>query len=197
MPMGPRRPRPTRGSRAAAFTITELLLVVTIVALVGGVGGGLYVGTYKRLLVEKAARHLLVMARYGRTMAIGQQKSYELQLSEKGFLLTTTQVNTETGQNEKTVVRDYYCRPVEFEGDVQFEEVRITTGGQERTAEAEEEQAILFLPNGSATSALVQIGDGKTRYSVAILAATGKATLHPGPLKDVRTGMIDLDMQWQ
>ena len=38
------------------FTIIEVLVVITIIALIAGVGGGFYIGTYKRMLVEKAAR---------------------------------------------------------------------------------------------------------------------------------------------
>jgi len=57
------------------------------------------------------------------------------------------------------------------------------------------EQKILFLPNGSAESAVVQIGDGKTHYSIAVVAGTGKANLYPGLTTDIRTASIDLDVQ--
>jgi Tfp pilus assembly protein FimT len=170
--------------------------VVAIIALVGGLGGGLYANSYKRLLVEKAARQLLLMARYARIVAIEQQRPYELQLDkEKGFLLTTVQMNPETGQTEQTIVRDFYCRPVEFEGDVTFEEIRIATITAETTSESEQEHKIIFLPNGSTASAVIQIGDGATHYTVTLVAATGKATLSTGLAGEIKTGIIDLDLQ--
>lgn len=180
---------------AGGFTLIELLLVVTIIALVGGMSGGLYMGTHKKLLVEKAARQFLLMARYARIMAIEQQRPYELQLlgQDKGFALTTTQANPETGQAEKTIVRDLYCRPVEFEGDVKFEDIKITT--LTATETGGEEQGIVFLPNGSAQSAVVQFGDGKSHYTVAIVAATGKARMYFGAAEAVKTAVIDLDTQ--
>jgi hypothetical protein len=171
--------------------------VVAIIAMVGGLGGGYCVGTYRRLIVEKTARQLLLTARYARIMAIEQQRPYELQLDpgNKGFMLTTTEMNPDSGQTEQIIVRDYYCRPVEFEGDVQFEDVQLAALTGEPSEGTDLEQKVVFLPNGSAESAVLQIGDGKSHYTVAVVAATGKATLYTGLVKDVRTASIDLDLQ--
>ena len=185
------------------FTIVELLMVVVIISLVAGVGGGLYVGTYKRMLVEKAARDFLLTAKYARIMAIEKQTQYEilLDVANNGFLLTTTQLDEETGQTEQTVVKDSYCKPVEFEGDVKFEDVQITPTGLETTTGDSDEQAIVFLPNGTAQSVVIQIGDGKTHYTISINAATGRAKLYLGEIEKVKTGTdvivgaIDLDAQ--
>lgn len=178
-----------------AFTLSELLLVVAIIVIVGGLGGGLYTGTHKRLLVEKAARQFLLTAKYARIAAVQQQRPYELQLDagNKGFMLTTTQWNEQTGQTEKLIIKNYYCKPVEFEGEVEFEDVRIATLAGEQSADDEQARRILFIPNGSAESAVVQMGDGKNHYTVAIVAATGKATLYRGKAKEVRTAVVDLD----
>ena len=59
----------------------------------------------------------------------------------------------------------------------------------------DEEQKVVFLPNGSAESAVLQIGDGKTHYTVAVVAATGKATLSSGTAQEIDTVSIDLDIQ--
>jgi len=194
-PVGCARRHPP--SRLWGFTLTEILLVVAIIAMVGGLGGGYCIGSYKRLLVEKAARQFLLMAVYARIMAIEQQRPYELQLDagNKGFLLMTTEMNPDTGLTERTIVKDFYCRPVEFEGDVKFEDVRLETalGGPE--ASDDMEQKIVFLPSGSAESAVLQIGDGKSHYTIAVVAATGKATLYAGEAKDAKTGSMDLDVQ--
>jgi len=179
------------------FTLVEVLLVVALIVVLGGLGGGMYAGTYKNLLVKKAARQFLLTAKYARIMAIEQGQPYEVQLDlgNKGFLAATAQWNPDRGQMEKVPVRDYCCKPVEFEGDVRFEDVKIDASTAEAAAEEQLQQRIVFLPNGSADSAVVQIGDGKTHYSIAIVASTGKARLYAGPAGEVRVAVVDLDAQ--
>ena len=190
-----RRNRLSQASRG--FTLVEILLVVAMIALIGGLGSGYCVGTYKRLLVEKAARQFLLTARYARIMAIEQQRPYELLIdpNNQGFFLATAEPDPETGDSRKVAVRDYFCKPVEFEGDVGFEDVHLETYLEASSDEAGAEQKIVFWPNGSAESAVLQIGDGKTHYSIALVAATGKANLYPGVTTDIKTASIDLDVQ--
>lgn len=179
------------------FTIAELLLVVVIIALVGGVGGGLYVGTYKRVMVEKAARDLLLTAKYARIAAIERLRPYEIQLDveNNGFVLATSLLNEETGQTQLSIVKNYYCKPVQFSGDVKFEDVQIVPAGTETTTEPEDKQKIVFSPNGNAQSAVIQIGDGKTHFTVSVAAATGKAAMYFGKAENVKTKTIDLDAE--
>jgi type II secretion system protein H len=184
--------------KQSGFTLIEVLLVVLVISLIAGVGGGIYTGTYKGLLVEKAARNFLLTAKYARIMAIEQQKRYELNLDVSGnrFYLTTMELNEETSQAGRVIVRDAYCKPVLFEGDVRFEDIKITPIGVETTEkDEEEEQQIVFLPNGTAQKALIQIGDDKTHYAICISAATGKAKLFYSNIESVKVDTIDLDAQ--
>jgi type II secretory pathway pseudopilin PulG len=177
-----------------------MLVVIAVISILAGLGTGVYGGTYKKLLVEKAARQFLLMARYARIAAIEQQRPYKIELDEKGFLLATTQLNAETSQTERILVRDYYCHPVKFEGDVKFEDVKVAgetvdTTSKEAGEKAGTEKKITFLPNGSADSAIVQIGDGKTHYTAAIVASTGRVTLSFGLAEGVKNATVDLDAQ--
>jgi prepilin-type N-terminal cleavage/methylation domain-containing protein len=184
-------------SAIRAFTLMEILLVTAIIAMVAGLGGTYCIGTYKRLMVEKTARQLLQMAIYARIMAIEQQRPYELRLEggNRGFLLTTTAVNRQTGATEQVVVHDYYCRPVEFEGDVKFEDMILPEMTGMPTRGSEDAEKVVFLPNGSAETAVLQLGDGTSHYALAVVAATGKATLYAGTVKDVEMVSIDLDLE--
>lgn len=183
------------------FTVTEMLLVVVIIALLASVGGGIYAGTYKRMLVEKAARNFVIAAKYARIMAIEQQRPYEIVFdpNNNGFRLVTTQENIETGEAQQVIVRDLYFKPVEFAGDVKFEGVQITPTGWEAATETGEAREIVFSPSGIAQSAVIQIGDGTNHYTVSISSATGKATMYLGTAEkakeEAKIGTIDLDQQ--
>ena len=186
-------------AKREGFTLAELMAVVLVISLLAGLGGGIYVGTFKRMLVEKAARSLLLTAKYARIMAIEQQRQYKihLDLTNGEFYLATTQYDEETEQSAHVIVQDPYCRPVQLEGDVKFEDVQVTPVSLETSDESgsEEEQTIVFLPNGTADLAVIQIGDDKTHYTLSISAATGKVKVYSGTTENVTSSTVDLDAE--
>ncbi len=180
------------------FTLVEVLVVIVIIGLLGGLGGGLYLGTYKKLLVEKAARDFFLTAKYARIMAIEKQRQYKIVLdtANNGFHLVTTQLDEEDGQTEKMIVMDSFCKPVAFDGEIQFVNIQITPISLVTTTEDDEEgQSIVFSANGTSQTAVIQVGDGKTHYTITISAATGKAKVYDGIVENVDVGVIDLDAE--
>jgi Tfp pilus assembly protein FimT len=175
-----------------------MMVVVAVIVLMAGLGGGFYVGTYKRMVAEKAARDFWFAAKYARITAIERQCPCELELDADNnqFSLLVYEFNEKTNQTEKMPLRDSYSKPVRFSGDVKFEDIVITPLGSGEGAGTSEGKTIVivFSPNGTTQSAVVQIGDGKNHYTVSICAATGKATVHFGMAKDARTDtVVDLD----
>jgi prepilin-type N-terminal cleavage/methylation domain-containing protein len=177
------------------FTIAELLVVVLIISLITGAGAGLYVGTFKKLQVEKAAYDFLLTAKYARLMAVEEQKQYkmELDLTAKGFYLTTTLWDEENDQSQQQIVKNYYCKPVQLEGEVVFEAVEIVPNGWETESDTDEIKSITFSPNGTSQLSVVHIGDGKTHYSISINHATGRAKMFFGTVENVKVSTTDLD----
>jgi prepilin-type N-terminal cleavage/methylation domain-containing protein len=185
-------------AKKRGFSLVEVLVVVVIIGLLGGLGGGLYVGTYKRLLVEKAARDLFLTAKYARIMAIEKQRQYKIVLDavNNGFHLVTTQLDEEGEQTEQMIVRDSFCKPVTFDNEIQFEDIKITPISLITTNEDDDEgQSIVFSANGTAQTAVIQIGNGKNHYTITISAATGKVKVYDGIVENVEFGVIDLDAE--
>lgn len=178
------------------FTIAEVLLVALIIGLIAASGTGLYVGTFQKLRVQRAAYDLFLTAQYARIMAIERACRYTLQLDTAGqaFLLSTLQENEE-GEATEQIVKDPYCKPVQFAGNIVFEAVQVTQSEMDTDTESEDQPTVVFSPDGTAQAAVIQIGNGKTHYAISISAATGRARIYYGTAENVKVTTTDLDLE--
>lgn len=150
-------------------------------------------GTYRKMLVEKSARELVLAAKYARLVAVEKQQPSRLVLDGQNntFYVTCPQMDIATGQPEQTIMRNEYSRPVQLPESVSFEHIDIRTAS---AGQSTENNAILFFPDGAADAAAVQVGNGEKHYSVFISAATGRATIVFGRAEDrEQRDVIDLD----
>ena len=179
------------------FTLVELLVVIAIISLMASVGSGMLVGTFQRLKVDKTASNLLLTAKYARMMAVEQQRRYTLCLDQvnNGFYLMTTLYDEESGQIGNVIVHDPYCKPVTFDGNVRYEDIQITPISLVTSSDSDDLSTIALMPDGTAQSAIVQIGNDKLHYTLSINAATGKAKLVSGTAENVKVSTVDLDAQ--
>lgn len=174
------------------FTIVEILLVTILIALLASAAGGFYARTYKKTLVKKSARDLLMAIKYAKILAVEQQTECKLKINadNNGFILTIDNGQGETQEKNELIIKDLYFKPVKFDESVKFEDIRI------RSVDTEEKQKnyITFFPNGTAQEAVFQIGDGENHYSVSVSAVSGKAMIHAKSARTVDQGStIDLD----
>lgn len=186
-----------REIRLKGFTLAEVLLVVVIIGMVTGAGAGLYVGSFRKMQVQRTAYDLFLTAKYARLMAVEEHKQYkmELDLANRIFYLTTVLWDEDSGQPQQEIVKNYYCKPVQLQGDVVFESVEIAPNGWETESVSDEQQSIVFSPDGTAQSSVVQIGDGKTHYTISLSPATGRAKLFFGMKENVKVGTTDLEAE--
>ena len=110
-------------NRNPGFTLIEILMVVAVIALIAGMGGGIYLGTYQATLVKKAARDFQLAAKYARMTAIERQRSctLRLDLANHAFVVTRQADEAEETEENETgemILRDVWFKPVEFGGEV-------------------------------------------------------------------------------
>ena len=192
------------------FTLIELLVVTALIAMLAGATGGIYLSSYKRRLVEKTVRELFLTAKYARLIAIERQQPCKLvfrqsgtrkNIAEKtaigiksGFWLSMAQVDPITAEISELVIRNVYSKPVELPGDIKFEDIRIRPTEIREQQNIQEPTEIVFEPTGTANAATITLGDGRSRYTLTVSAATGRARIKFGPADEEMNDMVDLDL---
>ena len=197
--------RPTDGAcarrhatRAAGFSLIELLAVVVLISLMASATGGMAYGTYRKMLVEKAAKKVYLAAKYARLLAVERHMHCRLILDKesRSFCLTLGGGDLTSEGAAVKLISDAYSKPTQFGGEVEFEQIMVISSLQAETEtdSKDELKTIVFYPNGTADTAALQIGDGKNHYAVYVLAATGKTKVRLGEANEMPVEIVDLDM---
>ena len=178
----------------SGFTLLELLVAIIIMTIMAGVGSSMYVGVNERLKIQKAANTLLVTAQYARLSAIEQQTIYKfcIDTSTNEFYLVTTLSDVEAGTVEEVIVEDSMCRPILLENGLIFEDIQILSN-EYNLGSSGGLEIIVFTPNGTAQTALIQIGNGKAHYTLSINGVTGKSKIYSTAMDYVPVDTVDLD----
>jgi prepilin-type N-terminal cleavage/methylation domain-containing protein len=182
--------------RARGFTLAEVLVVVSLIGLMATAGGGVAYNTYKRYLVEKAARQLYLAARYARLFAVEHHMQCRLVLDKtnRRFYLTAERAEAPAGETMRMIANSY-TKPMELSGRVEFEKINVVSGYEGAVEGLSEGAVITFYPDGTADMSAVQLGDGENHFAVYILAATGKAHVEFGLAAQGPVEVVDLDME--
>ena len=192
-------------SHRFGFTLAEILATITLIALIAGMGGGMYMRSYHKRLVEKAAAELLQAALYARIVAVERNQPCKMYLDTQnnGFYLTMDLVSEDGVLLEEQIINNMYHRPVQLPESTIFENIAIRpiwiTSEMSEYSEFSSEfgtNVIYFAPNGTADESLVQIGNGIKHYTLSISPATARPNLILGTVEQVTPDTFDLDELW-
>ena len=179
------------------FTLVEMILVIVLIGLLSGVGAGFAHGTLKSLQVKKAARDFLLAAKFARITAIEQQQICAIEINrEENLFNVVIEVNDpQTGEILQVPINNQFFKPVKFPSGVVFEEIQINNLGAPLIREESDViLPIFFYPNGTTQASVVQIGDGRSHFTISTNPATGRTKLFSGTAEQAETGVIDLDV---
>ena len=192
-PETPHLKRHTRNpgpSRAAGFTLLELIVVLFILALAGALVAPVFTRSFGQLRLKAAARDLAALCRFARTQAIANQVVLEVVLDRGAnayWLRGPEWVVSRLGGIEQVAkaedpeqpwqvrLRQARVRPLPV--GVTLKSVILDPG----TLREDERGAIVFFPQGSSTGGEVWVSDEKGRgYRIVIDPSIGLVRIHQG-----------------
>jgi len=182
-----RNPGPTR---AAGFTLLELIVVLFILALAAALVAPVFTRSFGQLRLKAAARDLAALCRFARTQAIANQVVLEVVLDRRANaywlrgpewvvsrLGGIEQVATAEDPEQPWQVRLRQARVRPLPVGVTLKSVILDPG----TLREDERGAIVFFPQGSSTGGEVWVSDEKGRgYRIVIDPSIGLVRIHEG-----------------
>ena len=185
---------------SGGFTMAEILVVVVIVSLIATATGGVYIGTYKKMQLDRSVNELMLAAKYARLTAIEKQTECKLVLDKKQgkFAVVYKETDAESGQKADMIVSNPYSRPGSFPESVFFKGIEIVRAiPLDSEKENELENIIVFTPYGTADNAVIKVANKKMIHTIVISAATGKAKIFKGKDEELKADIVDLDAAGQ
>lgn len=149
------------------FTLLELLVVLTLMALMAGMVAPRLVGTLDRMNVRSAAGRIVATLRYARSQAASEQRFFRVDIDLSGRTLTVAPASP---LPEALASRGTLSLP---EG-VRFLEAQSVSG-----ASSSDTFTIRFSPLGRTTGGQLLIGDeAGRRLRVVLDPLTGLPEIH-------------------
>lgn len=176
--------------------MVELMLVIIILAMMAGISGTYYLGTYKKTSLKSAARNLMLMGKYARIYAIENGQSCQMHLDgeNRQFFLTGS-VSEGDDSGEDAMISNPYCRKTMLENEIMFEDIQIQPVAGDDEMLWESTDCITFYPDGSCDAAVIQIGNGRHSMTAIFASAYAKIRIYEGAADTVQDNMkaVDLD----
>jgi prepilin-type N-terminal cleavage/methylation domain-containing protein len=157
-----------------AFTLVEILLVVTILGIVLALAAPNFSKEYSRFQLNKTADDLLMCSRWAQAMAIGQERIYALSFSEdrRSYGLVRATITEETDdQNNFEPVKGALGRMHQLPDAIRL--VMTQPYGSKETGNIDR---IEFYPDGTIDPATIQLNSPEHKTVLSSTEVRGMMT---------------------
>ena len=184
--------------RQKGFTIIEILVAITIIALASTWAAVVIYRGIKSTTLKSTALTLQRTAQYGQLIASQKHQPCQLQINidEKTYRLNIIKRNYAVNKNEETEIfegvlesEDIYSQIKKLPENIHFGLV-IT---EDQQTEHNNEASVSFHVDGSAQAALIQLRNEDEVQTILINPVTAKAELYNKALETLPSERFDLD----
>lgn len=159
---------------AAAFTLVEVLVVITVIAIAGAIVVPSMTQTGS-LTVQAGGRMVIADLLFAQNDAIAQQKSRKVVFNEAANKYHLAAIDgTMLGVNWKSGQASAGNYVIDFNNDDRFRGVRI-----ENVTFGDDAEVIFDALGGPDTGGSVDVVFGEFRYRVTVTPMTGRVTIEP------------------
>jgi prepilin-type N-terminal cleavage/methylation domain-containing protein len=180
--------------RKKAFTLIEVLAVITIIALVSLAGGSMMKGTIRHMTLKKAAKDIAMSVKCAKILAVENKQNVRLCIDQeqRKVWIAYNDFDIDSDQTVESVVKDNFSKPIKFDDIIEFQGVQIAPG-----VDSDDQQctSIAFAADGSCDAAVIQLGDGKNHYTINIIPSIAKAEVKRCTVDQITAVVIDLDKE--
>ncbi|MGI8906438.1 MAG: pilus assembly FimT family protein [Candidatus Sumerlaeaceae bacterium] len=168
------------------FTLIEIMVVVTILAVMMAVTFPSMRGMNEKNKLRATARQLTALMKYARTEAVFGERTTEvfLNLDKREFWIDLREPEPEkgSGSSKKPTERNIEQKR-DIDENIWFEE---TQAYDENIIEGKDKViAVDFYPDGSASPTLITLVNKQgTRMTIEVLRSTGQIEISPGSIEE-------------
>ena len=179
--------------RHRAFTLIELMVVVTVIGVLSALAVTSFHGSLGKTRLDESAQGLFITVRYARQYAVMHQRDCRVVFvtdavgsDRPGYRLEVVSDDPESGSAFR-VLRTGAAKPVSLPSGVSFSRVLI------EGIEPGTDSVVTFRPTGEADAASIQLTDDRRTWSVLIDPGTGRVELADRAVNQTPNMREDLD----
>ena len=180
--------------RSKGFTLIELIVVVVIVGVLGAMTVPQVAGRVDSARLRASANALRSTADYAHGYAMTRNVPTRMTIErEQGRFALAHQPEPAAEPGRWEAVRSGVHRGGTLRRGVRFSRVEVHEA-MEASGNAGEGLGVTFWPSGEAESAIIEITDGQTYWSLGIASSTGRRVLAAGRATSRLEDRSDLDL---